>query len=334
MSYDKGQGAQGQATLRYLETLFGKPARRAAWPGASALPAYLASQYRCFELSLEGAQILLAEPTGDVPTPAALEKHLAALKGRYKGPVAVILPAIDPVARSRLLARRIPFIVPAQQLFFPELGLALRERYGASTPAGEELQPAAQYLVVMLLMGCIPETASVSEIAAGTGYTAMTASRILSALEGAGVVESARIGRARRMVAPESRRGLWERAMPLMSSPVQRTLYLSAATPPKGALEAGYLALSRMSELAAPARREYAIDAAAAAPRLKAGRLVTADSGEDAEACVQAWSYPPIPAREGPWANPFSLYLSLGGDEDERVRKELDALMEGQWSKD
>ena len=285
-------------------------------------------------MGLEGTEVLLAEPAGAVPTPAALEKQLAALRGRYKGPVAVVLPSIDPMARSRLLARRIPFIVPGQQLYFPELGLALRERYGASASAAETLRPAAQHLIVMLLMGLLPETASVSEIAAGAGYTAMTASRVLRSLKGAGVVESASVGRTRRMVAPESRRSLWERAIPLMGSSVQRTLYLREGKPPSGALEAGYLALSRMSELAEPARREYAIHGTAAAPLLKAGSLVTTDSGEDADAIVQVWSCAPIPAREGPWVNPFSLYLSLHGEEDERVRKELDALLEGQWSRE
>jgi DNA-binding MarR family transcriptional regulator len=337
MSYDRkkaDQGARREPALRYLETLFGKPARQAPWAGAASLPAYLASQYRCVEVSVDGTDVLLAEPAGAAPTPAVLEKQLAALKARYKGPVAVFLPAIDPVARSRLLARRIPFIVPDQQLYFPELGLALRERFGAAASQAETLQPAAQHLIVLLLMGMLPATASVSEIAAGTGYTAMTASRILSALEAAGAAESARLGRERRMAAPPSRRALWERAMPLMGSPVQRTLFLRGGSPPEAALEAGYLALSRMGELAEPARREYAIDGAAAATLLKAGRLVTTDSGEDADALMQVWSYPPIPAREGRWVNPFSLYLSLKGDEDERVRKELAALLEGQWSRE
>ena len=101
-----------------------------------------------------------------------------------------------------------------------------------------------------------------------------------------------------------------------------------------GTLEAGYLALSRMSDLAEPTRREYAIDATTAAKLLKAGRLVAIDSGEDAEARVQVWSYLPLPARDAAWVNPFSLFLSLVEDEDERVRKALKGMLEAQWLKD
>lgn len=337
MSYDNEKmdgGSTLKAALRYFETLFGLPVRQASWTGASELPLYLANQYRCIRVSLESADFLIAEPVGEVPTPATLEKHIAALRDRYKGPVGVLLASIEPVARSRLLARHVPFIVPGQQLYFPELGLALRERGSRIVTASELVSPSAQNLVVMLLMGLVPKTARVTEIANAMGYTAMTASRILSALEARDIVVCAKEGRARRLLAPDSRRGLWERARPFMATPVLRTLYLADVKPPTEALEAGYLALSRMSDLAEPTRRDYAIDPDVAARLLKNKRLVRTDSGEDAEARVQVWAYKPIPASNERWVNPFSLYLSLSKDEDERIRKALDSLLEAQWSKE
>jgi DNA-binding transcriptional ArsR family regulator len=337
MGYDNDKrknSALVGAALGYLKILFGAPATRGAWAGASGLPYYLIGQYRFLVLSLDGAELLLAEPIGDNPTPAALEKHVAILRDRYKGPVAVLLASIDPVTRARLLARRIPFIVPSQQLYIPALGLALRERYSQVASTSELLQPAAQYLVVMLLLGLAPATASAIDIAKATGYSAMTASRILNALEAAGIVTCARDGRTRRLLAPSSRRGLWERARPHLGSPVDRTLYLRDGERPEGALEAGYLALSHMSDLAEPGRREYAIDAGVAAQLKKTGRLVATDSGEDSEARVQVWSYRPIHAQNEAWIDPFSLYLSLDTDDDERVRKALDSLLEAQWSKE
>ena len=63
----------------------------------------------------------------------------------------------------------------------------------------------------MLLMGLVPETASVSDIARATGYSAMTATRILNALEDVGIVACVKEGRTRRIVAPDSHYGLWER---------------------------------------------------------------------------------------------------------------------------
>ena len=126
----KDDGSRMNSALAYLETLLGAPAKREPWAGISQLPAYLANQYRCVVLGFKGMDFLLAEPIGSIPSPAALEKHLGAIKYRFKGPVAMVLPSIDPVTRSRLLARLVPFIVPDQQLYFAELGLVLRERYG------------------------------------------------------------------------------------------------------------------------------------------------------------------------------------------------------------
>jgi hypothetical protein len=63
---------------------------------------------------------------------------------------------------------------------------------------------------------------------------------------------------------------------------------------------------------------------------LRQGELVGCRSREDAEARMESWTYDPaLLSNDGHTADPCSLYLSLRNSADERVQKELGALMDG-----
>jgi hypothetical protein len=50
---------------------------------------------------------------------------------------------------------------------------------------------------------------------------------------------------------------------------------------------------------------------------------------EDADAVIEAWTYNPIRLADAEAVDRLSLYLSLRASDDERVQKELTALLEG-----
>ena len=315
---------------KYFEGLFGEQVRVQDWDASSTLPAYIALRYQWSMLELIGVRVLLMQPIETVPGAVTLGKHRLAAQAGFGGPTALCLDAVSANTRARLLASRIPFVVPGQQLFFPELGIALRERYPRHLVLRNSLPPAAQRLVVLLLLDRIPRNASVAEVARMTGYSAMSASRMLDAVEGSGLLSTEKSGRIRRLKPYAARRKFWERARPFLKSPVERRLPLAWTELPPSVLAAGQLALSRMSDLAEPNIPEYAADIGMVEMFQATGAFLEKDWSDSAAAMLQVWSYPPI---EGPIkgvADPFSTFLEFSADNDERIISALDQMLEAE----
>ncbi len=317
----------------YLQILFGEKGQMEIWDASASLPAYIAMRYAWHVLGLFDTKVLLMRPREAIPGAGTLGKHLCTARARFGGPTALLLDAVSANTRARLLASRTPFIVPGQQLFFPELGLALRERYPQSPVARDTLPPAAQRLAILLLMDRLPRNASAAEIARMTGYSAMSASRMLDALESSSLLATERIGRIRRLIPFADRREFWERVRPFLNNPVVRRIPLREADPPPGALAAGQLALSSMSDLAEPSIPEYAAEPGLIEVLRQKGAFLDKDWIDLAAAMIQVWSYPPIEGHIAGVADPFSTYLEFSASDDERVQMALDEMMEAEWSR-
>lgn len=322
---------------RYISQLFGIKTHIAAWKGMNGLPPYLAQGYSWHAMTFGNQELLLAIPTEALPPPSILEKNLAAAQKKYKGPVAVVLTAIAPYTRQRFLQRKIAFIVPDKQAFIPELGIALREQRGSKELTGEFLPPSASHVVMLQLNHILPHETTLAEIARATGITLMSASRVANMLETAGLMETEKTGRTRCLIQKYSPRELWEHALPMLVTPVKHVLSVHTNDVPPEALEAGYLALSKATDLVTPVIAEFAVSRAQAKNLLGAGLAHLRHSNEEDDvslAAVQVWEYPPFHGRKEHCVDPFSLFLCLSHDADERTAKALDSLLKETWSKE
>lgn len=90
--------------------------------------------------------------------------------------------------RRRLIEQRVPFIVPGNQLYLPDLGLDLRECFRQRVPVTEAaLSPSAQaMLITVLLRQPLQPNWQPPKVAAALGYTPMTLSRAVKELKAAG----------------------------------------------------------------------------------------------------------------------------------------------------
>lgn len=314
--------------MSYLKESTGLPVRQrnAAMP---ELPAYLAERYELVPVSAGGQPcmfVLLSEAEGF--TPARFEKHLAMLEKLGAGEsCCLVAPELPAYLRGRLVARQLPFMVPGQQLFWPALGAAVRKRAANRLvkPASDSLKPATQLLVLLMLNGRIKGETTASALAPLLDYTPMTLSRALDDIAQHGLAEVARKGRERVMRVSLSTRDLWERAKPLMPSPVQARVHVIAKTlPAKMRLAAGETALAQVSMLNPPAEPVYALGRKAWASI--AAKLETVPV-EDVGTCqVERWRYDPALLASDGRVDDFSLYLSLQHSMDERVLEALDKL--------
>lgn len=302
------------------------------YAGLESLPYFLRDAYDVRELSLSGTRLVLAiQREGEKPSLANARTQLKKIEAISGLPVIYVTSTMASYERKRLIEHHVPFLVPGNQLYLPDLGLDLREYFRKPHLVNEEaLSPSAQAIVIAALVqyswrdGC-----GAIESAEPLGYTAMTWSRATREITGTGVAEVQVVGRSRQLKFVQGPRETWEHIRPRLRSPVKRTVWALPPAPEQTPLarQAGLSALAAQSMLAAPRITSYALDLAGWKAALHGGwkELPGPDTGASE---VQIWAYNPDILESSPYVDPLSLWLSLQTTSDERVQSALDELME------
>lgn len=299
------------------------------WPGERTLPAFLRQTYAFQAARILGVPCLFLIDRGVQPnTPAAIKKHLFEVGKRWEGEVVYVAAGIDSARRKQLIDQTVPFIVPGNQIYLPMLGIDLREHFRSVRRVAESLSPATQAAFLRVLHTHESGPFSPQEMAAQLGYTSMTLSRAFDELESAGIGRHYTTGRRRLMELAGPRRDQWEKAMPLLRSPVVRRVQAPVPKDVANAPAAGLTALAFYTNLAEPRIPVIAFDGTAwRSFRNKA--VYSYIGGMDSPTTeVEVWSYPPKSVANGPVVDRLSLYLSLRGTTDERVETALNELLE------
>ena len=299
---------------------------------AAGLPHYLGQAYALYALEIEGRSVLgiaLREPEGFQP--AQFEKQLPRLLD-VSGPVdgyCVIASALSGYVRQRLIARRIPIVIPGRQINWPMLGAVVEPR-SSDKPLpvpGDPLKPATQLVILHALNSGETQPVTARALTQTLGYTPMTMSRALDDIEANNLGRVTRAGRERQLDFPDGLAALWQRAQPLMRDPVRDTVRVWKEALPEQALYcAGESALARRTLLAAPNEPVWAIGRHAWKPLAKTLEPIPIPGPGAVQ--LQLWRYEPGVLASDGVVDPFSLYLNLRETRDERIQMELDAMME------
>lgn len=323
--------ALATSAQNYLhETLGVSTSGHGPWDGLERLPYFLRDAFDFRQLDILGHNVLLAlERNPDKPSIGDIRNRLDKLRSVAGQPVVYVTQALASYERKRLIEQKVPFIVPGNQLYLPDLGLDLRE-YFRQRPSSADvsLSPSAQaMLITALLRPHWKAEWHPAKTATVLGYTPMTLSRAVRELVAAGLARAHKAGRSQYLEMAYSARETWEQALPLLRNPVQRTVWTS--TPAQTELPvrvAGLSALARLSMLTEPRSPVFAVSRSAW-QALKAD-IVELQQTEPGAYEWQLWNYTPTLQPDSDTVDPLSLILSLRGSTDERVQSALDELKE------
>lgn len=315
---------------RYLGEVLGVPVRSVDWAGSAALPALLRNRYSFFEAEVAGARcLLMVDRKAEEQPPAAVRKQVAQVRPKWDGEVVYVREEATPYNRKRLIEQGVSFVIPGNQMYLPTLGMDLREHFRRLRAEVVQFSPATQALMIHLLLRGAGEALKPSQAAGRLGYTPMTMTRAFDELASAGVGEVVREGRERLLKFGAAGRALWDKALPLMRSPVARRVCIK---PPEGGPpgpRAGLTALGHYTRLAEPEVPVYAMSGPDWRAKRKAGQLQEIPIREPGTMEVEVWSYAPGLCAEGDAVDRLSLFLSLQEDKDERVQAALEELIGG-----
>ena len=142
------------AVHAYLHETLGIAPKVRAWPGAGKLPYFLQDAFDVRELKLLDRQILLAiDKRPDKPGLANVRGQMDKLRQLAGMPVVYVTGTLASYERKRLIEQKVPFLVPGNQLYLPDLGIDLRE-YFRKPPAAPDtaLSPATQAMLITVLL--------------------------------------------------------------------------------------------------------------------------------------------------------------------------------------
>ncbi len=304
---------------RYVGETLHTPVRLAAMDNVRQLPIYLTTDYQFYDVQLGKRKLVFMVRKDDAGTPAEIGKHLSLAQSKLFMSVVFVTESLTPKNRSRLIKDAIPFVVPGNQLYIPELAIDLREYFRAQkVKAGEALTPAAQAVLFRHLLRIRKRDVTASDIAENLNYTPMSIGRAIDVLTDLGLATSDKVGRERHIHFEFEGEALFERAKPFLRSPVRSLRYLIGAERFPNFRLAGETALSRLTTLNPPSLKHYAASLAYW-NEIQDTEDVEEVDPEEADSILEIWSYDPAPLARNATVDLLSLYVQFMDHPDERI---------------
>lgn len=327
----------GTRLIDYLQSMTGEPPDlQRAHPDRTvdlSLPLW---RYDLYTVRLFGKKCLLAleSPVREPASPAEYGSHAKLLHETLGEPVVIVIPSIASYARNRMVRICVPFIVPGSQLILPFLMVDLRERFARIQPAaGKPLTPATQCILLFHLVRESLDGIPLREIAGKVGYSAMMISRAKDEMEVAGLCQAIPSGRSMVLEFQGKGPSLWQRAEPLLSSPIRKIHRIHWDQPGYSAVVAGLTALSRRTMIEDDRLPTWALPHDVYRTNLEMGVFSACPNSDEINVRLESWNYNPLLLGGSESVDSLSLYLSLRDSADDRVQQQTQQLVaEVEWA--
>lgn len=294
------------------------------WKNPGNLPFFLANSYDFFKFSIfEQPCLLMVSKESAEITPGLISKHYKQVQKSCDDCVIYAQSSLSSYNRKRLIEHNIPFIIPGNQMYLPHLGIDLREHFRRLHDKKDKaFSPASQAVIIYALVRQTSENLTSSHLVEKLGYTLMTINRAFAELKAAQLGEFSQEGRERYWTFSD-KRTLWKQAISFLRSPVKKRLWLKSH---QLKIIAGLTALSHLSSLAPPPLPVFAANMPQWEIWQKLG-FEELPSADGADIQLEIWHYDPELFAKDNIADPFSLYLSLKANQDERIESALEEMM-------
>lgn len=257
----------------------------------------------------------------DIPI-KQLVRQFQVIEDTFKIPVIYITPRLLYRKRFQLISHNIPFIAPNKQLYVPQLGLLFTESFQQKAAPRLKLSTLAQAIVLFRLIqgeNLILDSAAVRGY---MPYSLTSVCRTFKELEQFNLGTSIQTGKRKVFTFNYSGLTLLNKALPYLSSPVQKTLKVSnkcfdaIRSNPK-VYTGGETALAEKTDLAFPEITTLCVYE----KDFKDFKLDLVEEEEN-YFLLDIWQYP-VPS-----TNILPLYLQFRNEPDDRIQIALHELME------
>ena len=284
--------------------------------------------YRICDGRIAGRHCVFLVTNDHGATPSAIAKHVGLVRSAVDAIVVFVAPALSPHNRARLIRHRVPFAVPGNQLYMPDLAIDLREHFRARRRRRADiLSPAAQAVLFHRLLRLDEAATTPSLIAVPLHYSAMSIGRAFDELAETGLAQTERHGKERRLRFKAEGRALFDAARDLLRTPVRAERPISHVRGFGALKRAGESALAELTDLSPPPLDTFAVAARDWKKTADHDGLFETDR-DNADGIVETWAYDPAGLSGTHVVDRLSLYAQFRDHRDERVSLAAERLLE------
>lgn len=307
--------------------------------GLKWLALYIREAYNLYELNLNDTNFLLVEPLQEGGLRLLqIQKHLTTLATITEKKCILLLKELPAYLLTRLVKKRINFIVPNKQIYLPDLWMHLQKDERKETKKKDKtvLTPTAQFLLLYHLLHHHDlwqlEKYPLKDIAEHTGYRGNTITVAARELEEHQLI-TIKGTKEKYIQFKLQGKELWGHVLKegQLTTPVLKRVYVDVKPENTPLLKANATALPEYSDMNPDIQEYYAIDKNSYYTLEKANKLRHPNPTEG-QYCLEVWKYDPARLAahvhtKDEVVDPLSLYLSMQDMKDERIEMALDQIV-------
>lgn len=281
-------------------------------------------------LLIEGNQyVLVKSHIAGQPLPwSLLIQRVKSAEEKLQLPCILYLDALDGNERRQLIKHKVSFIVPGRQIYIPTLGTYLTEKRLNSYKVATSLTPAAQHVVLYYLQREGLTHLGLKDWAQRMGYPPKTISLVATELVQAGICDVVPLqGRAKGLSFKSEGRRLWEQALPMLSSPIDKVGYVLCSEEEIALPVLSYDdALSHYTDMGRMPGHAYAVEKRSDAGKRLLQTVSVANLPDSSR--IEFWKYNPLILSQDGYIDPLSMILIYKDNEDERIQGQIKRLID------
>lgn len=305
------------------ENIFGISVTYAEWELKDYLPIYIMENYEVYQARIGNTRCIMLKPLEELATLPALTKQIKKIQMIDDVPVVLDLETVTSYRKKSLIENNISFITN-KQLYLPFIGAMLMDEEETKKPPKKFVYSTQQLFLYYLYNN--EKRIYVSDARRHLPYTAMTLTRAVKQLEATNLFFIAKDGVNKFIESKYSRKDLFTKAKPYLSTPVIKTGFIDKTRITEDMVFSGETALSKKTMLNSSRVITYAINEKDYDKTLLQEELIDPDKSVK----LELWAYDPNKFSRDTNADDISVILSFKGTADERIEEAIDDLQESE----
>ena len=282
--------------------------------------------YTFYEGEYQGTTMMFLEPRKGNPTPKECEITSGRIMALLGVPVVFILKPGPTYERQRLTDKGVYFVMSDKYAHLPML-IALEKASDRQTAS--MLTPVAQYILLYHLQERSLEGLSAKEIAKQIPYSYESTTLGITCMEDLGLCEKVLAGqRTKQIHFTKKGLELWRNAEAFFISPLEQRIYCDALHSEKEFPICGVNALAHYTWLNPDPEKMFMLTNKEYRT-LKDTGILENPNAYDGNIIIEVWKYPAIGSNNEnvQWVDRLSLAITLAKDNDPRIEKEVERMI-------
>ena len=294
------------------------------WDKDNDIPLFINNNFKIQSSSINGIECLCLIPYGELPNLNALRKQMEYIQVIDDKPIFLLLDNISTFRRDNLIKNNISFILKDQMVFLPFMATILTNKKGDNIEIVDKLTTTAQLLFIWILYQN-SDRYYISDALDSLNTTNMSLTRAYRQLVSTKLFNEHKDGRRIYLTTNLNKIDLFKSMKPYLKSPVIKEGYIFNKDINTNMYKAGDSLLSDLTFISQPRLPIYAIHKS----NVKGLKIIDELIQNDMQTKIQVWDYNPlIFSKDNKTIDNISLITSYLNDEDERIEKEIEQLLE------